>query len=98
MALQPLEEVQQDDADGGEREHRARVHRPRLLCLGIDAQQPVSAALDPGILVRSEDLGHIATQWPIGSGQERDEKADLEQAGSGVGHQNLSGKISAATR
>jgi hypothetical protein len=84
VGLQPLDEVEQDHADGREGDHRPGVDRPGLLGLGVDPQQLVGDTLDPGVLVGCIDPSHVAAQRPVDSGQERDQKADLQQAGRGV--------------
>ena len=51
LALQPLEHVQEQDADRREREHAAGVDAPALLGCRVDPDQPVDHPLDARVLV-----------------------------------------------
>ena len=92
------QEVEAEHADQGERQERTRVDGPALIRLGVDADQPVDATLDPGVLVAGVDAGHVRPEGAVGRRQGDDQEAGLEEAGDSVGHQNLSGKSRAATR
>ena len=96
--LQSLQPEQDQDADGRERQHRAGVHGPVLLGVTIHPEEPVRAPLDPVVPCRRERPGQIGTQRAVTGGEEDEKQPDLEQAGHGVGHQNLSGKTKAAMR
>jgi len=96
--LQPLKAVQEQHADHGEREHAAQVRGPLLVGGGVDADHLVDAALDPPVLVRGEDVGHVIADGHTARAQSDDQQTQLEPASGGDGHQNLSGWMRARNR
>src|SRR6185312_2859031 len=82
-ALDALEQEEPEHGDAAEREHRERVHAPRLLALGVDPTEAIQGALD-----RREDAvagGRAPVEDPrdVGAEQWRRE-TDEPQEGRGL--------------
>ena len=98
VVLQPLKAVQEQHADRGERQDAPDVRAPLLIGLGVDADQPVEAALDPPVLVAGEDVRDVVAERDVAGGQRGEQQGKLQPARSGATHQNLSGKTRATNR
>ncbi len=98
VALHALEDVEEHDRDGGERQHAAGVHRPRLLAVRLHPEHAVDAALDPPVPVRADHAVHVVAERPVGHGEREYQRGDEENSGRRVAHQNRSGKSRATTR
>ena len=100
--LEALQQVDDQQADEVEEQHRDRVRPPRHPLLGIDAREPVADALDrPEDPIQDEgcslvDPGHVASEWLRKRRQDDDVEGDLEEPVRG--HQKRSGASSATNR
>ena len=73
LALDQLEDEQEQDADRGEGQHAAGVGAPGLLGLRVGADQPVDDPLDAGVLLGAVDPVHVVAQRHMDGRQREDQ-------------------------
>src|SRR5262249_32627465 len=85
IELQALQQIDGDEADEVEKQHRQRVGNPALLTLGIDAGNAVERAFRRQEFAPPEKSRHIETERP-GCGDDGGENEnDLQPACKGHG-------------
>ena len=78
--LEPLDEVEQQHAEEGEREQRRRVGRPALSRVGVHAHDPVDRPLDPQVLLAGERPRHVVAEGDVHDREQHDEECGLQEA------------------
>ncbi|QTA35288.1 hypothetical protein JHY03_55000 [Streptomyces sp. CA-256286] len=80
-SLGALERVEEENADEGEGEDRARMGGPAHLGGRVGADGPVDPALGPQVTGGGVDACHVVAEGAVRQGQRRDEREQLEQTG-----------------
>ncbi len=100
-ALGPLEQVEEEQADGGEGEHAAQIRGPAHFGRRVRADAAVDPLLYAQVLGGAVHGGHVVAERTVGQGQRHEQREQLEYSGEDGAHicaQNLSGKTRAMTR
>ncbi len=96
--LRALDQVQEQHADRGERQHGPGVAAPPHVRVRVDAGQLVDAALHPPVAGAGEDAGDVVAERHVARGKGGDQQQPLQPARGRRVHQNRSGRTRATNR
>ena len=76
LALDQLEDEQEQNADRREGQHAAGVGAPRLFGLRVGPDEPVDHPLDAGVLVGAVNPVHVVAEWHVHGGKRHDQERE----------------------
>lgn len=85
-ALEPLQQIEEEDAHRGEGEHSPQIRGPAHLRVRVGAYGLVHPLLDAQVLVRGVDGGHVVAERAVRQPQRHEEREDLEHTGEDGAH------------
>ncbi|PBE81580.1 hypothetical protein BGU32_18385 [Clostridioides difficile] len=74
-----MQSVEEDDSAETESQYCASIRLPRLTGTGLDPHDAVTPGLDPRVLVRGEDTGHVGAQVMLSDTERDGEQSQTRQ-------------------